>query len=271
VSDLEEALTLTATSDGGRMAIADPRYEAANGMFGGWTAAILMRAVIESAGSGAEPSAITVNYVEKIEAGTEVIVRSSRVGGGRSLNHWHAEVVAADDERTLAHALVVLSERRVTDGHVEPSMPDAPDPESLEESHPPAPFGDRFVLRPVAGLPPASWLGNARLFGRYQTSSVMWVRDLSGRRVDHLQLVCLSDLNPPRSFFWSVGPRLSATLSLSVYFFATSAELAAVGDDYVLTAAIGTRGVDSISGQQARLWSRRGDLLATTEQLCWYR
>jgi acyl-CoA thioesterase len=44
-----------------------------------------------------------------------------------------------------------------------------------------------------------------------------------------------------------------------------------VGDDYVLNEATGTRGEHSTSGQQARLWSRDGALLATTEQLCWYR
>lgn len=32
-----------------------------------------------------------------------------------------------------------------------------------------------------------------------------------------------------------------------------------------------TRGERSTSGQRARLWSRPGALLATTEQLCWYR
>jgi len=46
---------------------------------------------------------------------------------------------------------------------------------------------------------------------------------------------------------------------------------AAVGAGYILNEATGTRGVHSTSGQQARLWSRESVLLATTEQLCWYR
>jgi hypothetical protein len=58
---------------------------------------------------------------------------------------------------------------------------------------------------------------------------------------------------------------------MSVYFHATDDEVAAVGDDYFLNEATGTRGEHSTSGQQARLWSRDGALLATTEQLCWYR
>ena len=75
----------------------------------------------------------------------------------------------------------------------------------------------------------------------------------------------------PRSFFWGVGFRPSATLTLSVYFHGTAEEIDAVGDDYLLNEATGTRGEQSTSGQQARLWSRGGALLATTEQLCWYR
>lgn len=99
----------------------------------------------------------------------------------------------------------------------------------------------------------------------------MWVRDVSGRPVDHLLLAYFADQYAPRSFFWGEGPRPSATISLSVYFHATDDEIAAVGDDYILNEATGTRAEYSTSGQQARLWSRGGALLATTEQLCWYR
>ena len=63
----------------------------------------------------------------------------------------------------------------------------------------------------------------------------------------------------------------SATPTLSVYFLGTTDEIIAAGDDYVLNEATGTRCEQSTSGQQARLWSRAGALLATTEQLCWYR
>jgi acyl-CoA thioesterase len=48
-------------------------------------------------------------------------------------------------------------------------------------------------------------------------------------------------------------------------------ELEAVGDDYILNQAVGTRGAEGTAGQQACLWSPQGVLLATTEQLCWYR
>ena len=140
-------------------------------------------------------------------------------------------------------------------------MPDAPDPETLEQIHVAAgPQGQQAMIRQVSGE-----------FASGDTRGVLWVRDGSGRPLDHLQLAYFADQYAPRSFFWGPGMRPSATITMSVYFHATDEEIAAVGDDYILNEATGTRGERSTSGQQARLWSRQGALLATTEQLCWYR
>lgn len=260
--DLDEALALRATDGADWLAFADPRYESINGMFGGWTVAILLRAIVQSTDRDATPSAITVNFVDKIASGIRVVVRPRILGGGRTMEHWQAGIVADGDDTILAHAMAVVSERRPTDAHTEPMMPDVPDPKTLGIFHPPGPQGERMDARIVSGSPP---------FGRNGTSSLHWAREMSGRRVDHIQLAFLSDAYAPRSWFWSDGPRVNATMTLSVYFHATVEEISAVGDDYILNEAIGTRGTNSTSGQQARLWSRGGRLLATTEQLCWYR
>ena len=60
-------------------------------------------------------------------------------------------------------------------------------------------------------------------------------------------------------------------MTMSVYFHATDGELAAIGDAYILNEAFATRGANATSGQQVRMWSSKGDLLATSEQLCGYR
>jgi hypothetical protein len=62
--DLESALALSRSGAGAWTAHADPNYESANGMFGGWTAAMLLRAVCAEVDSKATPSALTVNLVE---------------------------------------------------------------------------------------------------------------------------------------------------------------------------------------------------------------
>lgn len=67
--DLDRALTLESCGEGLWSASADPNYEAGNGMFGGWTVAVTLQAVSESAAGASTPCAITVNFINKIEAG----------------------------------------------------------------------------------------------------------------------------------------------------------------------------------------------------------
>jgi acyl-CoA thioesterase len=222
-----------------------------------------LRAVTRSAAGEAEPSVINVNFIAKIEPVTTLIIQTRQVGGSRAVSHWMAELMSVDENATLASASVVLAERRPSDEHVDVNAPGAPDPDTLELIHPPAGMaGERCAMRPIEGFPP---------FGRTNTYSTAWVKEISGRPVDHLQLAFLSDLRPPRSFYWSDGPRPSATLALSVYFHATRKELGEVGDEYLLSEAFGTRGTGSTSEEHLRLWSRGGDLLSSSVQMAWYR
>ena len=260
MAHLDEALTLTPDGDGRWRAHADADHESISAMFGGWTAAVLLRSVLASTDGGAQPSALTVDFVRPVAVGGDVGIAPERLGGGRSLEHWRADLRAAGGDELLATALVVLTNRRDTDAHTQLEMPEVPAPEGLEQIHAPGPQGQQMEIRDVSG----AW-------GSGDTRSRLWARDANGRPLDHLQLAYLADQYAPRPFFWGEGLRPSATIALSVYFHATADELAAVGADYVLNDATGTRGVQSTSGQLARLWSRDGVLLATTEQLCWYR
>lgn len=262
MSEFDDALALRPVAAGHWLAFAAPRYEARTGMFGGWTAAVLLRAVMLQTDPQFTPSALTLNYIQKIEPGRDVFIRVNYIGGSRSIQHWQADVLQTAAGPTLAHALLVFAARRETDGNTEPTMPDVPDPDTLEDFFPPFVGGKIALTRPVYGYPPIA---------RSNTVSMAWAREFTGRKLDHVQLAFLCDLYPPRPFFWSTTPRLYATMSLSVYFYAMQAEIEAVGTDFILTEAIGTRGEHSTSGQQARLWSRAGKLLATTEQLGWFR
>ena len=106
---------------------------------------------------------------------------------------------------------------------------------------------------------------------RATTYSTAWVRETSGRTVDHLQLAFLADNRAPRSSFWSDGPRPSRTITLAGNFHATDEELADVDDDELLSETFGTRGARSTSEEHLRLWSRPGALPATSVQMARYR
>jgi acyl-CoA thioesterase len=259
VGSISDAIEVKPLEAGRWLAHADPDHQSITGMYGGWTTAVALAGVLESSTFDALPVALTINFIGSIEPGTDVEIQTSRIGGSRSLEHWSATVHS--DDSVHASALVVLASRRDSEPHLQPTMPDVADPSTLERFKAPGPQGEQAEMYPVD-----QWV-----YGSGDTNSAHWLRDANGRMMDHLLIAYLADQYAPRSFFWGTGIRPSATITMSVYFHATDDELKAVGTDFILNEAIGTRGEQSTSGQQARLWSRTGDLLATTEQLAWYR
>ncbi len=261
MTTLDDHLALTPAGANAWTIRAHPEREANTGMFGGWTAAVLMKAALAHDGAEGTPVAITANFIARIDPGSDIIVRAAGLGGGRSLKTWRAEMLNASGALS-ATATIVTANRRDSDRFLEGAMPPAKAPETIAGAHPPGRFGETVDIRPVAGFPP---------FGQKNTHSLAWVRDISAGALDWAGLVCLADLTPPRVFMISDGPRPSSTITLSIYFYATAAELAAVGTDFLLSEVAGVRAEGSTCGLTMRLWSRQGALLATSEQLCWFR
>ena len=98
-----------------------------------------------------------------------------------------------------------------------------------------------------------------------------WVRFTRARDLDSVGLVALADTPMPRLFQVIGRQEPVATVSMTVYLHATSADYAAVGDDYLLVDSRGARGGRGFYDQQATIWSRDGRLLVTTQQVVWYR
>lgn len=231
-------------------------------MFGGWSMALMLHAVRQSATEPQSPSAITVNFVNRVPPGAKLTLRTERLGGGRSLSHWRVELFVEGSDEIAATATVVLSNRRASDGFTQPECPEAPAPELLEDSALELTFGKQTDIRYVIGMP---WLNQPT------TRSLIWEREKSGRCMDAIQLCYLSDIGAPRVFYISDEPRLSATLTLALYIHASDEELIECGDDFILADMIGTRIEQCTTGSKTHLWSRSGKLLATSEQLCWFR
>jgi acyl-CoA thioesterase len=259
---LDASLALECIDQGQWRAHADPKREANSGMFGGWTAALLLKGVLDDPRAEGAASAITVHFIGRVEPGSVLRLRTDRLGGSRSVAHWRSDLWIEGKADLAATATIVLANRRESDQFTEAQFPAAPPPEALPMFHPPGSFGQTMEMRIV---------GDGNPFSQPTTRSLAWERETSGRPMDALQLVYLSDVGWPRVFALSPGPRPSSTITMSVYIHATPGELAACGDDYILSDMIGTRIEHSTTGSRAQLWSRLGPLLATTEQLCWFR
>lgn len=265
MGELEAALTLKGGNGEPWRGRADPLYEGANSLYGGLTAALLLKAVMSEDKVQGTPSALTVSFVRPLPPGSDIVVRTRLLGGSRSIQHWTAELSIGTANEVCAAATIVMVTRRQTDGFIEPAMPvvEPPD-ENLPALNPPSGFGRQSPIRYALGT-----MITGSSFGK--SHSALWIREISGRKIDALQLAYLCDNSPPRAFYTPTGVRPSATIIYSVYFVATAEEVAEIGDDYTLMDVIGTRAVNGTVGSRANLWSRSGRLLATSEQLCWFR
>ena len=169
-------------------------------MFGGWTSALLLKAVRSDAVDAGSPVSLSVHFVNAVIPGSALTVRTRPVGGTRALSTWQAELVPQGAPGPAAVATVVLAKRRETFGFTDAVMPEAPPPDTLPRFHPPGAFGQRSLIRPVDGFP---------IFDRADARSVFWVRETSGRALDAIQLAYLADNFPPRSFRGGPSPGLT--------------------------------------------------------------
>ncbi len=262
MNEFDESIQLQAQSTNVWTAHADHRRVAMSGMYGGWTATLLLHAILKDAVDAGSVSALTIHFLHAIIPGSALTVRTRNVNSSRSLSVWHAEVEVDGVPGPAATATAVIARRRDSFSFVDIAMPDVPPPDTLPELHPPGTFGERSLVRPAIGRTP---------FNQPDTRSVAWVREMSGRALDSLQLAYLADNYPPKTWSMRSDPSPYSTITMSIYFHGTHEEVSALGDDYVLIEAAGTRAQASTVGAQGRIWSRDGLLLVTTEQLGWFR
>ncbi len=242
-----------------------PEWANMVGPFGGITAAAVLRAIETHPDRRGEPLALTVNYLAPIVDG-EFRIAARAVRTNRSNQHWQVELSQDGEPKTTATA--VFAAQRDTWSDSELMMPEASAPESLPVPDAPAMvvWIGNYDLRFVEGAIPGPDDGP-----NPSSTTTLWVRDRRGRALDHAALAAQCDIFYPRTFLrlGAFGP--AGTISFTVYFHADSAELAAVGDDYVLGSTRANRFTGGYFDQSAELWSRSGTLLATTHQLVYYK
>jgi acyl-CoA thioesterase len=242
---------------------ADPAYSHFGGRFGGWTAAVLLRAAMLEPGERGDPLSLTVLYPDAIGDGP-IQVSTRLLRSGSRLQFWRSEISQKD--KLCAHAQVTFGFRRETTSFTDVVMPEPPPPESdkLVESVPPVPFGQQFSAR---------WATQSPLLGADDgpASSLFWIRNKQGLAIDHALLAAMADFAPPRVMYKTRKFMMSSTVSMTVHFHATAEELAEVDDKYVLSEVHCRRCEGGYFDHELKLWSRSGALLATSEQVAAFR
>jgi len=167
-------------------------------------------------------------------------------------------------------ATVVTAARRDTWGESDMPMPEgAPRPETVDRMSI-GPSGvawiNQYEMRPFSGGIPAKWDGNQQ-----HSETRIWLRDAQPRPLDFPSLAAMSDMFYPRVWLRRAKHVPAGTVSITTYFHAGPEQLAEVGTGYLLGRAAGQQFFNGFFDQTAHLWSEKGMLLATSNQIVYYK
>ena len=234
------------------------------GLWGGYAIGLCIRVMEAEPDAVGEALSLTLTYCAGLPAG-ELDIRTRRLRQGGSIGVWEVELHAPGSDEVGVHAIVTLAKRPQSPPFAFATMPPAPDPETL-----PSPvyegarqhYGYAALERRTLDSFPPTATGDSR--------TLAWVRSRRGP-LDKALLGMITDNSAPRAFY-ALGPTvMTTTLSLTVYLHGTPEEIAQVGDDFILVECEGRVGGGGASDERSSYWSRDGKLLATSEQLAWYR
>jgi len=125
---------------------------------------------------------------------------------------------------------------------------------------------DRYEMRPISGTIPTRWDGSGD-----HSETRMWLRDAPARSLDFAALAALCDCFYPRVWLRRAKPVPIGTVSITTYFHVDAAQLAEVGDGHLLGRATGQQFRNGYFDQAAQLWSEAGALLATSNQIVYFK
>ncbi len=238
-------------------------WQAGRGPHGGYLAAILLRALIETVDDSARsPRSLTIHYARSPQPGPATIAtRLERVG--RSLSTLSARI--EQNGSLVALALAAFSVAWSAPELAELAMPDvAPaDPERepgarLFKGAPP--FTRHLIMQPRIGATPFQGSDRPMEIGS-------WLGLAEARPIDALSLAFFSDalFSPP--FIRLPEPSTSPTIDLTIHFRAIPA--APSGDPHELCFARFRSGVlhEGFFEEDGVIWSAAGTVLAQSRQL----
>ena len=266
----DQALQLRALAPGRYEGQAPKPYWNMVGPFGGITAASMLQAVLQHPDLIGDPVSLTVNYGGGLHDGS-FEVQAVPVRTNRSTQHWTLTILqpgvnGAPVVTTTGTALTAV--RRDTWGAADTPVPVVPRPAEVPVAS--TVFGvewlNRYELRFVSGLLPTEWDNSGE-----HSQTQLWMRDAPPRALDFCSLAALADVFYPRVWLRRAARVPAGTVSMTVYFHAGPADLAATGSGFVLGQARAQEFRNGFFDQTAQLWNEAGTLLATSHQIVYYK
>ena len=267
---LDQALALQERAPGNYTGHTTKAYWNMVGPFGGITAATLLQAILQHPQLLGDPLSLTVNFAGAVSEG-EFTVNACPVRTNRSTQHWMLtlEQPGPDGEMVVATtATAVTAVRRETWSQTDSPMPQVAAPEQFAQAAPAfrSQWLSAYEMRPVSGNLPTVWddSGDTSL-------TQLWVRDAPERALDFVGLAAVSDIFFPRPWLRRARQVPAGTVSITTYFHASREQLAQTGSSHLFAQARAQEFRNGFCDQTAQLWSADGLMLATSNQIVYYK
>ncbi|BAO30129.1 acyl-CoA thioesterase [Sulfuritalea hydrogenivorans] len=259
----DAAIALAAATPNRRLGRTSADYWNMVSPYGGITAAVMMQAMLDHPDRRGTPLAFTINYLAPIDAG-DFVIETELVRSNRSSQHWAIRLLQGEPGRVLAQVIAICAVRRETWSHVEATRPEVPPADACAVAPPRNATGflQRYEFRIVRGKPFAA---------NEDSLSHVWVADNPPRPLDFASLTALCDSFLPRIFLRRPEFVPIGTVSINIYFHAGEEALIRQGAAPLLAVAQAQAFSDGHFDHHGHVWSTDGELLATTQQLVWYK
>jgi acyl-CoA thioesterase len=263
----DAAIKLSAVGEGVFDGATHAGYANMVGPFGGITASTLLHAAWLHPQRLGEPLALTVNFAGPVVEGPfRVTARALRTN--RSTQHWHIELEQGGE--LAASASAVFGQRRDTWSATEiaPPLHGPGEQVPVKGLSPRVVWPQRYEMQFVKG----GWPDFANpQDAPADSDSELWIRDSPPRPLDALALAAICDAFYPRIFRRRQRFTPAGTVTLSTYFHADAALLAAQGTRAVLGRARAQHFGGGYFDQTAEIWGDGGRLLAVSHQLVYFK
>jgi acyl-CoA thioesterase len=264
--DRDTAVTLQRESGAERLFSAEVSsdWRAGRGPHGGYLAAMLLRALMETVADPARaPRSLTIHYARAPEPGP-VTIRTVIEREGRSLSTLSARMER--DGSLIALVLAAFSVPWSAPEIDELPLPDVPGPDTTHQTirtlHPAAPpFTRHMVLQPRIGAVPFQGSEHPMEIGG-------WLKLGEPRPIDALSLAFFSDalFSPP--FIRMNEPGTSPTIDLTVHFRTPMPRVADADPDELCFALFRSRLMhEGFFEEDGTIWAPDGTVLAQSRQL----
>ena len=257
----DQAVALEPTADGRLRGRTSEHYWNMVSPYGGITAAIALNGLLLQQERQGDPVSLTVNYVAPTQPG-EFFVEPRLVRSNRTTQHWAVQITQAGE--VVTSAIAFFGVRRPTWSMTE-AVPPAVGKEPGTRFQPP-----RDLMRWPAMYDIRYVRGKMREENA-DSLTHSWISDAVPRPVDFLSLTAYCDTFAPRLLFRRPLFVPRGTVSLNIYYHVEADELSAQGPEPVLGVAQGQVFHKGYFDQQAQVWGRDGRLLATTQQVVWFK